>query len=131
MNRYKSILIGTLLEYGLTLVFLLIFSVLLVKTNIRESVMDIVIKTVSVLSIFTGSVVANLKTRKNGVLNGAIIGVIYIISLYLISSFLNDNFSINMTAFAIGLLCLFTGAIGGLIGVNLNRKIIKNNIKYS
>lgn len=131
MNRYKSILIGTLLEYGLTLIFLLIFSVLLVKTNIRESVMDIVIKTVSVLSIFTGSVVANLKTRKNGVLNGAIIGVIYIISLYLISSFLNDNFSINMTAFAIGLLCLLTGAIGGLIGVNLNRKIIKNNIKYS
>ena len=57
--------------------------------------------------------------KKNGIINGGIIGITYILLLYLLSSITGTGFALNM--YSIILMCVSAGAgaIGGIVGVNL------------
>ena len=46
---------------------------------------------------------------------------LYVLILYIISILLNADFSINTQSFILILVAIFSGMIGGIIGVN-NRK---------
>ena len=72
---------GSGVALGITLLLLFIFAVLLTYTNIAESVIKPVIIIVTAISILIGSSLSTLKIKKNGLLNGAIVGFIYIFSL--------------------------------------------------
>ena len=63
-------------------------------------------------SILIGSSIATKKLKKNGLLNGAIIGILYILIIYLISSILNSNFAINL----VSLIMIGIGLVGGVLG---------------
>lgn len=65
-----------------------------------------------------GSTIGNRKMKKNGLLNGAIIGGIYMVSIYLISSLLNSNFSLNGLSIIMIVVGMIFGLLGGIIGVN-------------
>jgi len=56
--------------------------------------------------------------QKNGILNGGTVGGIYIILLYLISSLLNWNFSLNLQSIIIIAVGIIFGILGGIVGVN-------------
>lgn len=101
-----------------TCIMLLIFAILLTYTDINESIIDTVIIIVTAISILMGSSIGNLKIKKNGLMNGAIVGGTYMLVIYLISSFLNWRFSLNVQSIimiAVGTIC---GVLGGIIGVN-------------
>lgn len=102
-----------------TLILLIIFSILLTYTNIPENTINPVIMIITAISILMGSSLGNIKIRKNGLLNGAIIGGGYILTLYLISSILNWNFSLNLQSIIMVIIGIFFGIIGGIVGVNL------------
>lgn len=95
-NNIKNILKGVIVSIIATLIFLLIFSIILTYTNISENSIEPVIITLTAVSILIGSSIASLKIKKNGILNGAIIGALYFLIIYLISSIVNFNFMINM-----------------------------------
>jgi len=48
-----------------------------------------------------------------------IIGGVYIFILYLISSILSTQFSLNMYSVIMMVIGIIAGAIGGIVGVNL------------
>ena len=101
-----------------TCIMLLIFAILLTYTDINESIIDTVIIIVTAISILMGSSIGNLKIKKNGLMNGAIVGGTYMLVIYLISSILNWRFSLNVQSIimiAVGTIC---GVLGGIIGVN-------------
>ena len=56
--------------------------------------------------------------KKNGLINGALIGSIYIVSIYLLSSIIEKNFSLNIHSIIMIIICIITGILGGIIGVN-------------
>ena len=78
-----NILKGVMISIILTLVLLLIFSIILTYTNVKENTMSPVIIVITALSIIIGSSIANMKISKNGILNGAVIGIIYLAIIYL------------------------------------------------
>ncbi len=59
-----------------------------------------------------------MKIKKNGMLNGALIGGSYILILYLISSTLNMRFSLNIQSIIMIAAGILFGIVGGIIGVN-------------
>lgn len=101
-----------------TIILLIIFSIILTYTNIQESVINPVIMVITAISILIGSSLGNIKIKRNGLINGGIIGAIYIISIYLISSILNWKFSLNIQSIIMIVISIIFGILGGIIGVN-------------
>lgn len=118
-NKYISnILRGIGISLITTLVLLMVFAVFLTYTNIQETTINPVIMIITAISILIGSSLGNLKIRKNGLINGAIIGASYIIVIYLISSILNWKFSLNIQSLIMISVSIIFGILGGIIGVN-------------
>lgn len=118
MDSVKNIIKGVIISIIFTLIFLFIFSIILTYTNINESFTTPVIMIITAISIFIGSSLGNLKMRKNGLLNGAIIGGIYLLSIYILSGIINHNFSMTIQSIIIVVSGMICGMFGGIIGVN-------------
>ena len=95
-NPVVIIIKGILISFLATIILLTIFSCLLVYTELSEETIKPVILTVTGVSILIGSSICTRKLKKNGLINGAIIGGTYMLLLYLISSGINSNFSLNI-----------------------------------
>lgn len=117
-RNFINIIKGVIISIIFTLIALFIFSIILTYTNVSEQFITPVIIVTTAISIFIGSSIGNLKMNKNGLLNGALIGGIYLISLYLLSGIINKNFSINMHSLIIIISGMVCGMVGGIIGVN-------------
>lgn len=110
---------GSVTAIILTLLLLLIFAIILTYTSLKESVINPVIIVISVVSILIGSSISTLKISKNGLLNGALVGIIYILTIYLLSSITSSGFGINLYSIIMMILSIIAGMIGGIIGVNM------------
>lgn len=118
MDMYKNIAKGVGISLASTFILLIIFSTLLTYTNISENTITPVILVVTAISILIGSSIGNIKIQKNGILNGALVGGIYILILYLISSLLNWNFGLNLQSIIMVAVGIVFGILGGIVGVN-------------
>ena len=114
----KNIIKGTGIALITKEILLLIFSIILTYTNIEENVINPVIMIVTAISILLGSSLGNIKIKKNGLINGGIIGALYITTIYLISSILNWKFSLNIQSIFMIIIAIVFGILGGILGVN-------------
>lgn len=110
---------GSIFAILITAIFLLIYAILLTSTNISENTMTAVVITVSGVSILIGSSISSFKIKKQGIINGALVGLIYITALYLLSSIIFVGFELNLSSIIMIIVSIITGMIGGIIGVNL------------
>ncbi len=118
-NAGITILKGVGIAFILTLVLVFIYSAILTYTNISESTIFPVVLFITALSILIGSSVSTIKIKKNGIINGGAIGLIYILLLYLISSFVSTGFGVNVSSLAIIGASILGGMLGGIVGVNI------------
>ena len=117
-NGIVIILKGTLISIIATIVLLMIFATVLTYSNINENSMPTVIIVVTALCILVGSQITTSKIKRNGIVNGALVGAIYILALYLISSIISKDFSLNIYSIIMMATSILIGGIGGIIGVN-------------
>lgn len=110
---------GSITAIILTLILLLVFAMLLTYTDIKENTINPVIIVITGISILVGSSLSTLKIKKNGLINGFLVGLIYIITIYLISSIARTGFKLNLYSIIMMLVSTIMGMIGGIIGVNL------------
>ena len=110
---------GSVFSILITLILLFIYAILLTSTNIPETTMSVVVITITGISILIGSSISSFKIKKRGIVNGGLVGLIYIITIYLISSIALIGFSMNITSIVMLMVVIVTGMIGGIIGVNL------------
>ena len=110
---------GSVFSILITLILLFIYAILLTSTNIPESTMSAVVITITGISILIGSSISSFKIKKRGIVNGGLVGLIYIITIYLISSIALMGFSMNITSIIMLIVVIVIGMIGGIIGVNL------------
>lgn len=115
-----NILKGSITSIILTLVLLFIFSIILTYTNLQENIIPSVVIIITAISILIGSSISTLKIRKKGIINGALVGIIYIITIYFISSITGSGFSCNINTIIMMFSSVIAGMLGGIIGVNLN-----------
>ena len=111
---------GSGIALGITILSLFIFAILLTYINIQENTMIPVVIIITAVSILIGSSLSTLRIKKNGLLNGALVGVIYILLIYIISSLTGSGFSLNIMSVIMLVSSIVAGMIGGIIGVNLN-----------
>lgn len=117
-NSIINIFRGVVIALITTVILLIIFSIILTYTNIQENVINPVIMIITAVSILIGSSIVNIKIKKNGLINGGIIGALYIITIYLISSLLNWKFSLEIQSIIMIGISIIFGILGGIIGVN-------------
>ena len=113
-----NILKGVGISLISTVIMLIIFYIILTYTSINENVINPVIMIITAISVLMGSSIGNIKIRKNGLINGGMIGFIYILLIYLISSILNWRFSLNIQSLIMIIVGIIFGILGGIIGVN-------------
>ena len=117
-KNFINIIKGVIISIVFTLIFLFIFSIILTYTTISESFITPTIIIITAISIFIGSSIGNIKMKKNGLFNGALIGGIYLLSIYLLSGIINQNFSLSTQSIIIIISGMICGMFGGIIGVN-------------
>lgn len=117
--RLAKILKGLIFSFIITLISIFLFAVILTYTNISEKTIPVFITILTFSSILIGTIIGTRNIRKNGMLNGAIIGTGYVILLYLISSILNTGFIFNIYTILMMITGIISGIIGGIIGINI------------
>lgn len=118
-NSIKIIIKGSVISFISLLILLFVFSMLLAYTSVEESIIPIATIIINTVSILIGSSIATIHLKKNGILNGLIIGIIYMLTIYLISGILNSDFSLEIQSILLIIFGVMSGGIGGIIGVNI------------
>lgn len=119
INKFLLMLKGVCFSVCMTLVMILILSIVLSFSNVKENVIMPSVIFMSSFSILMGGFLVAKKIDEKGMIYGSILGLIYMGILYLISSIINFNFSLNLNAVIMIVLGVIGGAIGGILGVNL------------
>ena len=117
----KKVVFWSVIAFGITAIGLVIVTLLLTYTNISENIINVAIITISALSILIGSIIGALNIKKNGIFNGALVGLIYILTIYLLSSILVTGFEINAQAIIMMVCTILAGMVGGIVGVNFHK----------
>ena len=81
-NNFINILFGLCISILISMFILFVFAIVLVNTNVSESVIPYVVIFSFLISILIGGIISSIKIKKNGILNGGIVGLIYITFLY-------------------------------------------------
>ena len=117
-NNFRRILIGSGISILITIIALIVFSILLTYTNISENSIPAVVILLTSISILIGATMATTSLKKNGIVNGMMVGLIYILVIYLLSSIIEKDFSLNIQSILMIISSIVAGGIGGIIGVN-------------
>lgn len=99
-NNWVRIIKGSVLAMILSIIMLVVLALLLAYTGVPESIISQAIIVISAISILVGSFISSMKIKKQGIINGAIVGAIYMIALYLLSSLVQNDFGVNNYAIA-------------------------------
>ena len=111
-NNLIKIIKGSIISLVISAILLLIMAIVLTYTNISELIIPtaIIVITMSAMHI-----------QKKGIINGAIVGLIYMTILYVLSSVAITGFSINYKTLIMFAAAIIGGIIGGIIGVNIKK----------
>lgn len=86
---------GVMFGYLLTIIQILIYSIVLANTPVSEKTIPICVFIFSVLSVFIASSIVCIKIKENGMKNGGLVGLFYILIIYLIGSILSGSFALT------------------------------------
>ena len=121
-KKVMAIIKGCLFAIILSIILLTIYALLLANTTISENTMMPVVLTITGISILMGGTISSRKMKKNGLIYGAVVGLVYVLTLYVASSISMVGFSLSANSFIMLGVGVITGIIGGIIGVNLVAK---------
>lgn len=110
---------GIVLAFVITSIAILVVSLLLIFTNLRESRLPMLNNLIMIFSIVISSIYLAMKAKEHGWLNGAILGLGYYLIIILLGVFIIRPISFDIITWAKLLVAVLTGSIGGMIGINL------------
>lgn len=117
-NNIKRVIKGSVISIIITVIALIIFASLLTYTNVSESSIPAVTIIITMISILIGSTLCMSNVKRNGIINGMLVGLIYIVFIYMLSSIIEGNFALNLKSIIMIVGSIIAGAVGGIIGVN-------------
>lgn len=120
-NNLIKIIKGSIISLVISAILLLIMAIVLTYTNISELIIPTAIIVITAISILIGSIMSAMHIQKKGIINGAIVGLIYMTILYVLSSVTITGFSINYKTLIMFAAAIIGGIIGGIIGVNIKK----------
>lgn len=118
-NKFLLMVKGICISMILSLLMMLILSMVLSFSSVKENVIMPTVIFISAFSILVSSFLVAKRIESKGIIYGSLLGLIYMLILYLLSSILNFDFSLNTNAVVMITFGIVGGAIGGVLGVNL------------
>ena len=116
VKEYTKFLI---ISFIAALILLCLTGVIFAYTNINDSLINIFVFVIIVITNLLGSTMLSHKIKRRGLLVGLIFGLLYFIIIYLISVIFYTGFFVNKDVGLYLLLTSIAGIIGGIIGVNI------------
>ena len=124
-----SIMKGILVSYIITIPAFILFAFILANTDFPEKYMSAIVVITTITSVLIAGSTATRGLKNKGWLNGSIVGLVYMLILYLLSSIIFKTFSIDKYIITMTIIGVLTGSIGGIIGINLKRNIHVKHVK--
>lgn len=118
-NYIMSLVKSLALAFVITLLFFIIYAVVLTYSRMSEQTIPATNTVILIISIAVGSIHMTRKVHSKGWLNGAVVGVLYMILIILTSSLYNNQFCLDSYIVVKSLIGVFVGVISGIIGINL------------
>ncbi len=120
MGKRTYFLKGILLAFIITIVMIIIFSLLVMFTGIKENKIPLLNNIAMITSIAISSIYVAFKIKEKGWIQGGLVGVGYYIILIILNLFFIKPFQIDLISGTRLVLATITGVIGGMIGINLS-----------
>lgn len=108
----------TIISIMLSLILIFVLSIAISKTSLKEDIIIPGIISISSISIIVGSIRISKLKKEKGIINGILIGLLYMGSMYIISSIILKDFSLSTKSLIMIISGMMCGVIGGIIGVN-------------
>ena len=121
-NLILAVVKGSLIAVASSLVGILFFAFVIKLFGITDQFLRPVNQIIKAISILLGVFVSAKKYKQNGLILGAITGLIYTILAFVVFSALNGSFSADKTLLNDILFGGIMGAISGVIAVNVSKK---------
>ncbi len=104
-----------------TLAVFVVFALLLSYTPLAEETIPFIALITEGLGAAISGFVPARKTGRNGVITGAVCGILYILIIWICASVTSDGLFLDPHIFIMAGISVLMGAIGGILGVNLKR----------
>ena len=105
-------------SFAATFTVLFICALAAVYTAATDSVISLMTAASSCVCVMWGGFMLSRRIGSRGLLSGAMLGLIYVIVLYLIGCIALGRMTFGIAPVLTGIICIGCGAIGGIIGVN-------------
>lgn len=115
----SAILFGFMTILVLVLTTSLVISIILTFSSLTEQSVHWFIIAIAFLAMFTGGLMAGGRAKEKGLLVGAVTALLFSLLTFLIQ-FLGYDLSFTNEQYLFHGLYILTGAIGGVVGVNLS-----------
>ncbi|HBM81967.1 MAG: TIGR04086 family membrane protein [Clostridiales bacterium] len=110
---------GVLISYIISIVMITIYGLLLSITSLSEASLPTAIMVITTISIAIAGIYASLKVESKGWLNGALIGLVYMIILMLLGLLFKTGVNIDKYSIFKVFMGFIIGSLSGAIGINL------------
>lgn len=125
-SKWLCVLKGMAVAYALTCIIFIAFGILLTYTDMQESTIPMVALVTTAISAAVAGFDWAKCMQKRGLFWGAAAGLVYVVLLYLITSFGSGDFSFEGSCLRMLVVALAAGIAGGILGVNRTEK--KSNL---
>jgi putative membrane protein (TIGR04086 family) len=115
------ILAGLAWSFAVLIMSTLLLSLLLAVTGLREAALPVYVYFAHGISIFTGGFVAARRAGHKGWYRGGTLGVVYGLTVSLIS-WLGFDAAWSLDTLTFVVISFATGALGGMLGINARRR---------
>ena len=110
------------MAYLITLLIFLVLAIILTYTEFPEAMVPTAVVITTLISIMLAGTSVARRARTRGWINGGLAGLVYMLILYLMSSFTVVDFRIDQYVWAMLISGILAGALGGVVGINLKHR---------
>ena len=105
-----------------TAILLFVSAVAVTYLSVSEAVIDAVVLVITALCVCWGGFCASRHLGRQGLLSGAVSGLMYVALLYLVGSLIFGELTFAPATALSMLIGVGCGAVGGIIGVNTKKR---------
>jgi putative membrane protein (TIGR04086 family) len=110
---------GLIISYLVTLPCFLVFALILSWTDVPEKYTYFVVLITTIISMMVASAYSTRNVKNKGWMNGCVVGILYVSILYLVSSIVFMNFSVDFQVLLSVIIGAIVGCLGGIFGINM------------
>ncbi len=116
--NYKALIKGILFSLLITVLLIVIITLICYFGNISEKVLGLMLFAASGISVFVSSLFLAKSVKKAGFIYGSLNGLGYFVLILAASICFSGKFSPSAQIFTMLAATFFSGALGGVIGIN-------------